>query len=146
ERAADLRRRGRARSELFSAARTAAQTLELFARVARERPARRVRADNEFITVEGVYDDGWMGRESVLGLAGWALASVEIEGQLDGIPALLPQELVVHVDGRPAHVVSLTTAGPFSVSVPLSSDGALRELREMSLVPKRTFCPLEHGL
>src|SRR5262249_47331487 len=76
----------------------------------------------------------------------WALVSVEIEGQLDGIPALLPQELVVHVDGRPAHVVSLTTAGPFSVSVPLSSDGALGELREMSLVPKRTFCPLEHGL
>jgi len=146
ERAADLRRRGRARSELFSAARTAAMTLELFARVARERPARRRPGDRELITVEGVYEDRWMGHESVLGLAGVALASVEIEGHLDGIPSLLPQELVVHVDGRPARVVSLPTAGPFSVSVPLSSDGAIAGPREVSLVPKRTFCPMDHGV
>ncbi len=98
------------------------------------------------ITVEGVYDDWWMGREAVLALAGRALVSVEIEGQLAGIPALLPQQLEVQVGGQPARVVSLTTSGPFSVSVRLSPDGASPGAWEVSLTPSRTFCPMEHGL
>ena len=92
--AAELRRRGRARAGLFSAARTAALTLELFDRVVQDEATRGRRAGRELITVEGVWDDHWMGREAVLALSGRALVSVEIEGQLAEVPFLLPQELV----------------------------------------------------
>jgi len=144
--AADLRRRGRARAELFSASRTATLTLAVFDRVVREGPTRGRRAGREMITVEGVYDDRWMGREMVLVLAGQALVSVEIEGELSGIPSLLPQELVVRVGGQPAHTVSLTIPGPFRFNVPLPSNGAVPGAWEMSLTPSRTFCPMAHGL
>lgn len=144
--AAELRRRGRSRAELFSASRTATLTLELFERVVREGPTRSRRAGREMITVEGVYDDRWMGRETVLALAGQALVSVEIEGELSGIPSIAPQELVVQVVGQPAHVVSLSTPGPFSLRVPLPPGGALPGAWEVSLTASRTFCPAELGL
>jgi len=144
--ATELARRGRARAELFSASRTATLTLEVFERVVRERPTRTRRAGREMITVEGVYDDRWMGRETVLALAGRALVSVEIEGELSGIPSLAPQELVVQVAGQPAHVVSLSSPGPFSVRVPLPPDGASPGAWEVSLTSNRTFCPTELGL
>ena len=98
------------------------------------------------ITVEGVYDDRWMGRETVLALAGRALVSVEIEGELSWLPSLAPQELVVQVAGQPAHVVSLSTPGPFSLRVPLHPNGALPGAWEVSLTSSRTFCPTELGL
>jgi hypothetical protein len=98
------------------------------------------------ITVEGVYDDRWMGRETVLVLAGRALVSVEIEGELSGIPSVAPQELAVQLVGQPAHVVSLSTPGPFSLRVPLPSDGASPGAWEVSLTSSRTFCPTELGL
>jgi glycosyltransferase involved in cell wall biosynthesis len=142
--AAELARRGRARAELFSASRTATVTLDLFERVAREARGRG-RAGREFITVEGVYDDRWMGRESVFGLAGRSLVMVEIEGQLSELSFLLPQELAVHLEGRATQVVSITSPGPFRVHVPLPPDGEAGKW-EVSLVPSRTFCPLEHGL
>jgi glycosyltransferase involved in cell wall biosynthesis len=142
--AAELARRGRARAELFSVSRMATVTLELFERVARE-AREHGRAGREIITVEGVYDDRWMGRESVVGLAGRSLVMVEIEGQLSELPFLLPQELVVRVEGRATQVVSITSPGPFRVHVPLPPDGESGAW-EVSLVPSRTFCPLEHGL
>ena len=144
--AAELRRRARARAELFSPSRTATLTLEVFERVVRERPTRGRRAGCEMITVEGVYDDRWMGRETVLALAGRALVSVEIEGELSWIPPLAPQELAVQVAGQPAHVVSLSTPGPFSLRVPLPPGGALPGAWEVSLTSTRTFCPTELGL
>jgi hypothetical protein len=42
-------------------------------------------------------------------------------------------------------VVSITSPGPFRVHVPLPPDGEAGKW-EVSLVPSRTFCPLEHGL
>jgi glycosyltransferase involved in cell wall biosynthesis len=144
--AADLRRRGRARAELFSPAKTAALTLELFDRVIREGSARSRHAGREMITVEGVWDDRWMGRETVLALTGRTLVSVEIEGQLSGVPSLLPQELVTRVAGQPPRVTSLTTPGPFRLSVPLSPDSAPQGMWEVSLTPSRTFCPMEQGV
>jgi hypothetical protein len=146
ELAAELRRRGRARANLFSASRTAEQTLQVFERVVREGRGQGRRAGREMISVEGVYDDQWMGRETVLALAGRALVSVEIDGELAGIASLLPQELAVQVTGRQGHVVSLTTPGPFSVCVPLPSDGASPGAWEVSITPSRTFCPMEQGL
>lgn len=144
--AAELRRRGRARAELFSASRTAQLTLELFERAVREGPTRGRRAGREMIGVEGVYEDRWVGGEAVIALAGRALVSIEIEGQLPGITALLPQEVAVQVGGRPARVTSLTTPGPFTLSVALPPDEALPGAWEVSLTPSRTFCPMEHGL
>jgi hypothetical protein len=144
--ATELARRGRARAELFSASRTAERTLELFERVGREGRTRGRRGGRETITVEGVYNDRWMGREAVLALAGRALVSVEIEGELSGIPSLAPQELVVQVAGQQAHVVSLSTPGPFSLRVPLPPGGALPGAWEVSLTSSRTFCPTELGL
>jgi hypothetical protein len=98
------------------------------------------------ITVEGVYDDRWMGRETVLALAGRDLASVEIEGERSAIPSLAQQELVLRVAGQPEHVVSLSTPGPFTVRVPLPPGGALPGVWEVSLVSTRTFCPTDLGL
>jgi glycosyltransferase involved in cell wall biosynthesis len=143
EQAAALARRGRARAEFFSASKTATATLDLFDRVVREARAHG-RAGREFITVEGVYDDRWMGRESVVGLAGRSLVMVEIEGRVSELPFVLPQELAVRVEGRPIHIVSITTPGPFRVHVPLPPDGQSGKW-EVSLVPSRTFCPLELG-
>jgi glycosyltransferase involved in cell wall biosynthesis len=145
-RAAELRRRGRARAELFSASRTAALTVELFERVVRDGLTRCRRAGGEMISVEGVYDDGWIDGEAVLALAGRALVSIEIEGHLPGLGLLLPQELAVQVRGQQAHVAVLTAPGPFSVSVPLSADGAGSGAWDVSLTPSRTFCPMVHGL
>lgn len=144
--ATELARRGRARADLFSASRTAERTLELFERVVREGRTQGRRGGREMITVEGVYDDRWMGRETVLALAGRALVSVEIEGERSGIPSLAPQELVVQVAGQPAHVVSLSTPGPFSLRVPLPPGGALPGAWEVSLTSTRTFRPTELGL
>ena len=144
--AAELVRRGRGRAELFSVRRMAEQTLTVFERTLREGPTRRRRVGRETVAVEGVYNDRWMGRETVLALAGQALVSVEIEGELAGIPSLVPQELAVRVGSGPARVVSLTTPGPFSVSVALPSDGTLPGRWEVSLTPSRMFCPMEHGL
>jgi len=104
------------------------------------------RAGRELITVEGVWEDHWMGRETVLALSGRALVSVEIEGQLVGVPSLLPQELAAHVGGQPPRVTSLTAPGPFCLSVPLSPDDAPSGRWEVSLTPSRTFCPMEEGL
>ena len=87
-----------------------------------------------------------MGGETVLALAGRALVSVEIEGTLAGIASLVPQELVVHVAGQPARVVSLTIPGPFSFRVPLPSDGASPGPWDVSLTARRTFRPVELGL
>jgi glycosyltransferase involved in cell wall biosynthesis len=142
--AAELARRGRARAGLFSASRTAAVTLDLFELVAREARGHG-RVGREFITVEGVYDDRWMGRESVVGLAGQSLVMVEIEGNLSGLPYLLPQELAVRVEGREPEVISIRNPGPFRVHVPLPADGETGKW-EVSIVPSRTFCPLEQGL
>jgi glycosyltransferase involved in cell wall biosynthesis len=144
--ATELARRGHARADLFSASRAAERTLELFERVVREGRTQGRRGGRETITVDGVYDDRWMGRETVLALAGRALVSVEIEGELSGIPFLAPQELVVQVAGQPAHVVSLSTPGPFSLRVPLPPGGALPGAWEVSLTSNRTFCPTELGL
>jgi glycosyltransferase involved in cell wall biosynthesis len=144
--ATELARRGRARAELFSASRAAERTLELFERVGREGRTRGRRRGRETITVEGVYDDQWMGRETVLALAGPALVAVEIEGERSGIPSLAPQEMVVQVAGQPAHVVSLSTPGPFSLRVPLPPGGALPGTWEVSLTSSWTFCPTELGL
>jgi glycosyltransferase involved in cell wall biosynthesis len=144
--AAECVRRGRARADLFSASRTAERTLELFERVVREGRTQGRRGGREMILVEGVDDDQWMGRETVLALAGQALVSVEIEGELSGIPSLVPQELAVQVAGRGGQVVSLTSPGLFSVRVPLPSDGASSGVWEVSITPSRTFCPMEQGL
>jgi len=143
---AELARRGRARAALFSASRTAEQTLELFERVVREARTQGRRGSREMITVEGVYDDGWMSHETVLALAGRALVSVEIEGERSGIPSLAPQDLAVQVEGQPAHVVSLSAPGPFSVQVQLPPGGALPGAWEVSLTSTQTFCPSELGL
>jgi len=142
--AAELARRGRARAELFSASKTAMVTLELFERVARE-AREHGRVGREFITVEGVYDDRWMGRESVVGVAGRSIVMLEIEGSLPGLPYLLPQELVVRVEGREPHVISIRTPGLFRFHVPLPADGATGKW-EVSIVPSRTFCPQEQDL
>ena len=142
--AAELARRGRARAELFSASRTATVTLELFERVAREARGHG-RVGREFITIEGVYDDRWMGREGVVGLAGRSLVMVEIEGSLSGLPYLLPQELAVRVEGRETQLISIRNPGPFRVHVPLPADEETGKW-EVSIVPSRTFCPLEQGL
>jgi glycosyltransferase involved in cell wall biosynthesis len=144
--AAELRRRGRARAELFSASRSARLTLELFERAAREEPARSRRAGRELIGVEGMYEDRWMGREAVLALGGRALVSLEIEGHLPGIAALLPQAVAVQVGDRPECMTVLTAPGPFTLSVPLPPGGASRGAWEVSLTSSRTFCPMEHGL
>jgi glycosyltransferase involved in cell wall biosynthesis len=144
--ATELARRGRARADRFSASRTAEKTLDVFEQVVREGRARDRQGGGEMITVDGVYDDRWMGRETVLALAGGTLVSVEIEGELSGIPQLAPQELVVQVQGQQAHVVSLSTPGPFSVRVPLPPRGALPGAWEVSLTSSRTFCPTELGL
>ena len=144
--ATELARRGRARADLFSTSRMAERTLELFERVVREGRTSGRRGGREMITVEGVYDDRWMGRETVLALAGRSLVSVEIEGELSWVPSLAPQELVVQVDGQQAHVVSLSTPGPFTVRVPLAPGGALPGAWEVSLTSTRTFCPTELGL
>jgi hypothetical protein len=144
--ATELARRGRARADLFSTSRMAERTLELFERVVREGRTRGRRGGREMITVEGVYDDRWMGRETVFALAGRSLVSVEIEGELSWVPSLAPQELVVQVDGQQAHVVSLSTPGPFTVRVPLAPGGALPGAWEVSLTSTRTFCPTELGL
>jgi len=119
-------------------------TLELFERVARE-AREHGRVGREFITVEGVYDDRWMGRESVVGVAGRSIVMVEIEGSLPGLPYLLPQELVVRVEGREPHVISIRTPGLFRFHVPLRADGATGKW-EVSIVPSRTFCPREQDL
>src|SRR5262249_33880701 len=142
--AAELARRGRARAGLFSASKTATVTLELFERVARA-PRAHGRAGREIITVDGVYDDQWMGRETVVGLAGRSLLMLEIEGQFFGPPFLLPQRLAVRVAGRATEVVSITTPGPFRVHVPLPPDGESGAC-DVSLIPSRTFSPKEHGL
>src|SRR5262249_57675147 len=104
------------------------------------------RRGGEVIPGEGVYGDQWMGRETVLKLAGHTFESVEIEGQLSAIASILPQELMVQIAGQRAHVVSLTTAGPFSMHLPLSPDGARPGAWEVSLTPSRTVCPMEQGL
>lgn len=144
--AAELGRRGRARADLFSGSRTAARTVEVFELAGRAGRTHGRPEGRELITVEGVYDDRWMGRESVLALAGQALVSIEIDGERSGIPRLTPQELVVQVAGHPARVVDLTSPGPFSVRVPLPSGGAWPGAWEVSLTSTRTFCPLELGL
>lgn len=146
EQAAELRRRGRARAELFSAARTSMMTLDLFDRVVRDWPSRGRAKGREVIAVEGVWEDHWMGRETVLALSGRELVSIEIDGQLAGVPSLLPQELVAQVDGQAPRTTSLTTPGPFCLSVPLSPEAPSSGMWEVSLTPSRTFCPMEHGL
>jgi glycosyltransferase involved in cell wall biosynthesis len=146
EQAAELRRRGRVRAGLFSAARTAALTLDRFDRVVQDGPVRGRRPGRELITVEGVWDDHWMGREMVLALRGRTLESVEIDGQLAEVPALLPQELVARVGAEPPRVASLATPGPFSLHVPLGPEPAPSGTWEVTLTPRRTFCPMEQGL
>ena len=121
-------------------------TLELFERAVCDGHTRRRRAGREMISVEGVYDDGWMGGDAVFALAGRALVSIEISGHLPELGVLLPQELAVQVRGQQAQVVVLTASGPFSLSVPLSSNGAAPGAWEVSLTPSRMFCPMVHGL
>ncbi len=142
--AADLARRGRARAELFSASRMARQTLEVFGRVSRgERPRR---LGTEMVLVDGVYDDQWIGREVTLSLRGAALVSLELEGDLPGFSALVPQRLEVRVGGREPLVASLERPGPFSLTVPLPSDGTPSRGWEVSVVPLKTFRPKDHGI
>ena len=99
------------------------------------------------IAVTGVFDDQWMGREAVFSLSGQALVSVEIEGMLAELEPLLPQRLRVKIGGRTALDVALTAPGPFSLTVPLASNGPATAGRwEVVLLTERTFCPRDHGL
>jgi len=146
EAAADLRQRGRARADRFSAAQTAALTLDVFDQVVRVGRIHGRPSGRELISVEGVWEDHWMGREALLALSGRALVSVEIEGELPGIPSLLPQELATRVGSQAARVTSLSSPGPFSVSVPLLPDDGFSGVWEVAVTPSRTFCPMDDGL
>ena len=145
--AAELARRGRARVERFSVSKTADLTLDLFDHVRRDGLARGRAEGRELITVTGVFDDQWMGREAIFSLSGQALVSVKIEGMLAELEPLLPQRLRVKIGGRTALDVALTAPGPFSLTVPLASNRPATAGRwEVVLLTDRTFCPRDHGL
>jgi len=139
-----LARRGADRAPRFSIARMADETLAVFERVVAQGLAVRQRPGREAVQVEGVWDDCWMGTEAVVLLVG-ALESVEVEGEVAGIPLLLPQSVMVEVGGSPAASVSLPAAGPFSFTVPLDGRGAAGGFQEVRLVPDRTICPRRLG-
>jgi glycosyltransferase involved in cell wall biosynthesis len=143
--AGELRRRGRARAAVFSASRMAEQTLQVFERVVRDGWVKGRDAGREVITVEGVYDDQWMGGEAVFSILGRSLVSFEVEGHLPGLDPIVPQALAVRVGDQPTQVVSLNAAGPFSFSVPLDSNGGSLGAWRVSLTPDRTFSPMAYG-
>jgi hypothetical protein len=139
--AARLASRGRERAELFAASRMAAETARLFEQVHRERMVAGWGAGSETIGVEGIDDDQWMGREAVFALRGTALVSLDIEGDLAALDPILPQRIVARVDGREVQEVRLTRPGPFSVTVPLTTNGIARGDWDVSLCCDRTFRP-----
>jgi glycosyltransferase involved in cell wall biosynthesis len=144
--AAELRRRGRARAELFSVSRMAESTLRLFERIAREHSTSDVRAGREMIAAEGVYDDRWMGVEATFLFVGASFVSAEVEGYLPRLAPIVPQKLAVRVGQQEAVVYALGGPGPFTLSVPLEPNGAGEGEWEVSLVPSQTFCPMAHGI
>ena len=144
--AAELSRRGRARAELFSVSQMAERTLRVFELVVREGPARGRDAGHEMITAGGVYDDQWMGGEAVFSILGRSLVSFEVQGHLPSLAPIVPQELAVRVGRGEAQIVSLAAAGPFTFTVPLRSNGASPGAWEVSLIPDRTFRPMEYGI
>ena len=149
--AAELARRGRAaRRALLRGEDGRRCTLELFESVVARRPScAGVAAGRELIAVEGVYDDQWMGREAVLALArpGAACRS-RSRATLAGPRSLVPQDLVVEVDGSRRSTCRSTAPGPFSLDAcrsppterPPPACGRCRSSRS------RTFCPRDHGL
>ncbi|HEV8437211.1 MAG TPA: glycosyltransferase family 1 protein [Methylomirabilota bacterium] len=145
-RAAELRRRGRARAERFSVSRTADLTLAVFERVVREYPAHAPDARQELLTTYGVYDDRWMGAEAVFSIRGRSVVSCEIDGHLPGFAPIVPQRLAVRVGLRDVLAIPLTDPGPFTLSVPLDSNGTTAGRWEISLVPSRTFRPRAYGM
>jgi hypothetical protein len=73
-----------------------------------------------------------------LSLSGTGMDAVEVEGDLPALAPIVPQELVVRVDGRAAGAISLAKPGPFAFSVPLiGANGSV--MTEISGFPQRTF-------
>ena len=99
----------------------------------------------EFIAVEGVYDDQWVGREAVFACHGPALTALDIEGDLAAVGALLPQRLVGWVGGEKALDMSIATPGHFCATIPLIASGRRSGTWEVSLIPERTFRPSDLG-
>jgi hypothetical protein len=143
--AAALAERGRTRAALFSAARMAGETAEVFERVHRQARSGGRAPGREMIAAEGVYDDRWMGREALIAVRGAALASLDIEGDLAAIAPLLPQRIVARVDGHEAVDVRLTRPGAFALTVPLRPTRGVRGAWDVSLVCERTFRPRDLG-
>lgn len=140
----ELARRGHARSALFSREAMVRGTLGVFERAC----ARRTEASRParaLLEVEGVHDDGWMGRTAVLSVRGAALATLVVEGELPAVGAVCPQELTVEIDRRPVVTVPLGRDGAFTFTVPLVGDGRDGGW-EVALTARRTFQPRRAGI
>lgn len=130
----ELTRRGRARAQEFSVARTARLTREAFV-------AATQTALGPVIVEEGILADRWVQRAARFRVVGRATASVlHLEGEAPNIAPILPMALDLWVDGgrRRRHVIE--RAGPFHLTVSLEPGGELR------LHARRTFRPSRLGL
>jgi hypothetical protein len=84
-------------------------------------PADLYDADLEY---SGIYEDGWMGGDSYVGLAGGPKAYLVVRGQ---VPAGAGKHLVALVNGRPV-ASEAVAAGPFELRVPVPASSSTRRV------------------
>jgi hypothetical protein len=97
--------------------------------------------------IDGLYGDHWIAGEAHVSLQPCSVPdAVSVDGFIPMLPHSRPPfSVIVSVDGAP-HIMELTKAGPFRISIPLPGTALHDWPYEIAVRAPRTFVPAELGL
>ncbi|MEW6696506.1 MAG: glycosyltransferase family 4 protein [Bacillota bacterium] len=135
----NLVQKGLARCKVFSYAKTAAETLEVF------QEAYNSRETKDFAFATGIAADAWLTEPAIFKVVFQKeIKEIQLEGELPGIDLIFPQEVEVQVNGQIVKKLVIDTTEQFEFSI--KGDFVPGKHYAIKIIPSKWFIPNQIGI